>query len=138
MAEDRITITIDGVKVKARHDQTVLEAAIEAGIYIPYLCYHPGMKPFAACRMCVVEVENGRGYPASCTLPVAEGMEVRNSSSQVHELRRNVMELLIADHPHGCLTCHQGGLVRPQRHLPAARVRQRPVRHLPQERAVRA
>ena len=113
MAEDRITITIDGVKVKARRDQTVLEAAIEAGIYIPYLCYHPGMKPFAACRMCVVEVENGRGYPASCTLPVADGMEVRNSSSQVHELRRNVMELLIADHPHGCLTCHRVDLCGP-------------------------
>ncbi len=113
MDEDRITITIDGVKVEAHRDQTVLEAAIEAGIYIPYLCYHPGMKPFAACRMCVVEVENGRGYPASCTLPVAEGMEVRNSSSQVHELRRNVMELLIADHPHGCLTCHRVDLCGP-------------------------
>ena len=114
MAEDRITITIDGVEVKARRDQTVLEAAIEAGIYIPYLCYHPGMKPFAACRMCVVEVENGRGFPASCTLPVAEGMKVRNESSQVHELRRDVMELLIADHPHGCLTCHRVDLCGPQ------------------------
>ena len=113
MTEDRITITIDGVKVEAHRDQTVLEAAIEAGIYIPYLCYHPGMKPFAACRMCVVEVENGRGYPASCTLPVADGMVVRNNSSQVHELRRNVMELLIADHPHGCLTCHRVDLCGP-------------------------
>ena len=114
MADDRITITIDGVEVKARRGQTVLEAAIEAGIYIPYLCYHPGMEPFAACRMCVVEVENGRGFPASCTLPVAEGMEVRNNSSQVHELRRDVMELLIADHPHGCLTCHRVDLCGPQ------------------------
>ena len=114
MAEERITFTIDGVEVKARRDQTVLEAAIEAGIYIPYLCYHPGMKPFAACRMCVVEVENGRGFPASCTLPVAEGMKVRNESSQVHELRRDVMELLIADHPHGCLTCHRVDLCGPQ------------------------
>ncbi len=114
MADDRITITIDGVEVKAHRSQTVLEAAIEAGIYIPYLCYHPGMKPFAACRMCVVEVENGRGFPASCTLPVAEGMRVRNASSQVHELRRDVMELLIADHPHGCLTCHRVDLCGPQ------------------------
>ena len=114
MAEDQITITIDGVQVKARRGQTVLEAAIEAGIYIPYLCYHPGMKPYAACRMCVVEVDKGRGYPASCTLPVADGMVVRNSSSEVHELRRNVMELLIADHPHGCLTCHRVDLCGPQ------------------------
>ena len=114
MAEDQITITIDGATVKARRGQTVLEAAIEAGIYIPYLCYHPGMKPFAACRMCVVEVKDGRGFPASCTLPVAEGMVVRNSSSEVHELRRDVMELLIADHPHGCLTCHRVDLCGPQ------------------------
>ena len=114
MADDHITITIDGVEVKARRGQTVLEAAIEAGIYIPYLCYHPGMKPFAACRMCVVEVENGRGFPASCTLPAAEGMKVRNASRQVHELRRDVMELLIADHPHGCLTCHRVDLCGPQ------------------------
>ncbi len=114
MADDRITITIDGVEVKARRGQTVLEAAIEAGIYIPYLCYHPGMEPFAACRMCVVEVENGRGFPASCTLPAAEGMKVRNATRRVHELRRDVMELLIADHPHGCLTCHRVDLCGPQ------------------------
>ena len=114
MADERITITIDGVEVKARPGQTVLEAAIDAGIYIPYLCYHPGMKPFAACRMCVVEVENGRGFPASCTLPVAEGMVVKNTSNQVYELRRNVMEMLIADHPQGCLTCHRVDICGPQ------------------------
>ena len=114
MADDQITITIDGVEVMTRPGQTVLEAAIEAGIYIPYLCYHPGMKPFAACRMCVVEVENGPGFPASCTLPVADGMVVKNTSNQVHELRRNIMEMLIAEHPHGCLTCHRVDLCGPQ------------------------
>ncbi len=114
MADQRITITIDGVEVEARLGQTVLEAATEAGIYIPYLCYHPGMKPFAACRMCVVEVENGRGCPAACTLPVADGMVVSNNSNQVQSLRRSVMEMLIADHPHGCLTCHRVDLCGPQ------------------------
>ncbi|MCI0779436.1 MAG: (2Fe-2S)-binding protein, partial [Chloroflexi bacterium] len=58
---DQLTITIDGRVVRAAPDQVVLQAANEAGIYIPYLCYHPGMKPYGACRMCVVDVEGPRG-----------------------------------------------------------------------------
>ncbi len=104
---DDINITIDGVDVKTQPGKMVLEAAIEAGIYVPYLCYHSGMKPFAACRMCVVAVEGGRGYPASCTLPVQDGMKIRSESQDVTELRRSVMQMLIAEHPNGCLTCHR-------------------------------
>ena len=104
---DDITIAIDGVEIQTQPGKMVLEAAIEAGIYIPYLCYHPGMKPFAACRMCVVSVEGGRGNPAACTLPVADGMRIRSESQDVHELRRSIMQMLIAEHPNGCLTCHR-------------------------------
>ena len=104
---DDITITIDGVEIVTQPGKMVLEAAIDAGIYVPYLCYHPGMKPYAACRMCVVEVEGQRGYPAACTLPVADGMVVRNQAQEVDQLRRSVMEMLIAEHPNGCLTCHR-------------------------------
>ena len=104
---DDITISIDGVEIKTQPGKMVLEAAIDAGIYVPYLCYHPGMKPFAACRMCVVSVEGGRGYPAACTLPVADGMRVRSESQDVNELRHTVMQMLIAEHPNGCLTCHR-------------------------------
>jgi len=111
---DEIKINIDGVEVTTRPGKMVLEAAIEAGIYVPYLCYHPGMKPFAACRMCVVEVEGGRGFPASCTLPVQDGMVVKNSTNQVYQLRRSIMEMLISEHPHGCLTCHRVDLCGPQ------------------------
>ena len=113
MAEE-VTITIDGTEVKTRPGKMVLEAAIEVGIYVPYLCYHPGMKPFAACRMCLVEVEGGRGYPVSCTLPVQDGMVIRNNSAGVKEARHNIMELLITEHPHGCLTCHRVDLCGPQ------------------------
>ena len=109
-----ITITIDGVPVKTQPGKMVLEAAIEAGLYVPYLCYHPGMKPFAACRMCVVEVEGGRGYPASCTLPVQDGMVVKSDTHQVYQLRRSITEMLISEHPHGCLTCHRVDLCGPQ------------------------
>ena len=104
---DDITITIDGIEVATQPGKMVLEAAIDAGIYVPYLCYHPGMKPYAACRMCVIEVEGQRGYPAACTLPVADGMVVRNQNQEVDQLRRSVMEMLIAEHPNGCLTCHR-------------------------------
>ncbi len=111
---NEITITIDGIPVKTTPGKMVLEAAIEAGIYIPFLCYHPLMKPFAACRMCVVEVEGGRGSPASCTLPVQDGMVVKNNSHEVYQLRHSIMELLISEHPHGCLTCHRVDLCGPQ------------------------
>ena len=104
---DDIIITIDGVEVPTQRGKMVLEAAIDAGLYVPYLCYHPGMKPYAACRMCVVEVEGQRGYPAACTLPVADGMVVHNQIPAVDQLRRSVMEMLIAEHPNGCLTCHR-------------------------------
>ena len=104
---DDITISIDGVEVTTQPGKMVLEAAIDAGIYVPYLCYHPGMKPYAACRMCVVEVEGQRGYPAACTLPVADGMVVHNQIPAVDQLRNSVMEMLIAEHPNGCLTCHR-------------------------------
>ncbi len=104
---DYITISFDGIEVKTQPGKTVLEAAIDAGIYVPYLCYHPGMKPYAACRMCVVSVEGQRGFPASCTLPAQDGMKVRNEAEDVDQLRRSVMEMLIAEHPNGCLTCHR-------------------------------
>lgn len=110
---DDITISIDGVEITTQPGKMVLEAAIESGIYIPYLCYHPGMDPFAACRMCVVSVEGGRGYPAACTLPVADGMRIRSESEDVDELRRSVMQMLIAEHPNGCLTCHRVDICGP-------------------------
>ena len=104
---DDITISIDGVEIKTQPGKMVLEAAIEAGVYVPYLCYHSGMKPYAACRMCVVAVDGGRGFPAACTLPVADGMTVWSETPDVNELRRSVMQMLIAEHPNGCLTCHR-------------------------------
>ena len=110
---DAITITIDGVEIQTQPGQMVLDAAIEAGVYIPYLCYHPGMKPYAACGMCVVSVEGGRGFPAACTLPVQDGMKVHSESGDVNQLRKSVMEMLIAEHPDGCLTCHRVDICGP-------------------------
>ena len=110
---DEVTLTIDGAEVKAKPGTMIIQAAMDAGMYIPYLCYYPGMKPFGACRMCVVEVEGGPGTPASCTVPVADGMEVRTNTDQLVEARRQIMELVISEHPHGCLTCHRVDLCGP-------------------------
>ena len=112
MADD-LTINIDGTEIKAKPGQMVLQAAMEAGIYIPYLCYYPGTKPFGACRMCVVDVDGRPGAPASCTTPVAPDMVVKTTTPEIVELRRGIMDLLLSEHPHGCLTCHRIELCGP-------------------------
>ena len=109
-----LKLSIDGVEISAQPGQTVLQAAIDNNVYIPYLCYWPGLKPYGSCRMCVVEVEGGRGTPASCTLPVADGMVVTTASPGVSDLRHGILELLLSEHPHGCLTCHRIELCGPQ------------------------
>ena len=100
----------------------IIQAAMEAGMYIPYLCYYPGMKPYGACRMCVVTAEapgpDGSyralpGSPASCTTPVSDGMRVTTNSSELQGLRRGIMDMLLSEHPHGCLTCHRVELCGP-------------------------
>ena len=113
---DELTITIDGQEVRAAPDQVVLQAANAAGIYIPYLCYHPGMKPYGACRICVVDVEGPRGAAtlASCTLPVADGMVVHTHAEAPLAVRDATLDLLLSEHPHGCLTCHRVDLCGPQ------------------------
>lgn len=111
---DEITITIDGQEVTTEPGKMVVQAANDAGIYIPYLCYHPGMKPYGACRMCVVEIEGQRGTPASCTLPVRDGMVVNTKGGDAVQVRNTTLDLLLSEHPHGCLTCHRIDLCGPQ------------------------
>lgn len=111
---DEITITIDGREVTTTPGKMVVQAANDAGLYIPYLCYHPGMKPYGACRMCVVEVEGQRGTPASCTLPVRDGMVVNTKGEEAVKVRDTTLDLLLSEHPHGCLTCHRIDLCGPQ------------------------
>lgn len=115
MADD-ITITIDGKEVTAKPGTNVLQAAMDAGAYVPYLCYYPGMKSFGACRMCVVEIDGPRGTAtlASCTVPVGPDMVVRTKTDAVTDLRRGIMDLLISEHPHGCLNCHRIELCGPE------------------------
>jgi formate dehydrogenase alpha subunit len=100
-----IKLVIDGKEVETRAGATVLEAAREADIYIPTLCYDPDLKPYGACRLCVVQIEGMRGLPTSCTTPVTEGMVVHTETEAVMRSRRLTMELIMANHHGDCLTC---------------------------------
>ncbi len=102
-------LTIDGRAVAAAPGQTVLDAARAAGIWIPALCYHPRTGKAGRCRACVVEVEGMRGLKESCALPAREGMVVHTNTPKVLETRRMVVELLLSDGHHHCISCQANG-----------------------------
>ena len=104
-----IQLEIDGVNVDVPEGTSLMRAAVEAGTMIPKLCATDSLEPFGSCRLCLVEIEGRRGYPASCTTPAEAGMKVRTQSPKLADLRRNVMELYISDHPLDCLTCTANG-----------------------------
>ena len=102
--EATIDVEIDGRSVRVPAGTSVMRAAALAGIEIPKLCATDSLDPFGSCRLCLVEVEGGRGTPASCTTPVADDMRVRTRTDKLAKLRRSVMELYLSDHPQECLT----------------------------------
>lgn len=105
-----VTLTIDNKQVSVEKDATIYEAAKAAGINVPILCHDKKLKPFGACRMCLVEVEQmkGRLIPA-CTTPVTEGMIVHTATEPVVKARKLVLELLLLNHPLDCPVCDKGG-----------------------------
>jgi formate dehydrogenase major subunit len=109
IAERKVTLNIDGVAVTVPAGTSVMRAAVQAGVMIPKLCATDSLEPFGSCRLCLVEIEGRRGYPSSCTTPAEAGMKVRTQSNKLADLRRNVMELYISDHPLDCLTCAANG-----------------------------
>ena len=102
---DNITLTINGLTVTAARGTTVMEAALENGIYIPHLCYHPDLEPSGVCRLCLVEIEGRRGLPVSCKTPVEEGIVVRTETPEINQIRKVAVELLVVNHDGDCLTC---------------------------------
>jgi len=102
---DLIKLSIDGRQVKVEPGTKILKAALDAGIFIPNLCYLPEADlPFAGCRLCYVEVE-GRGLVTACTQPVKNGMVVHTKTPEVNRLRRTAFKLLIAYHDLDCRSC---------------------------------
>ena len=111
MKNNEVTLTIDSTEVTAPAGTTVLEAARSASIDIPHLCYDPelGLPPSASCRLCVVEVEGAASPVASCSHPAAQGMVVQTDTESLREIRREIIELLLSDHPHDCANCEKSG-----------------------------
>ncbi|MCP5202541.1 MAG: formate dehydrogenase subunit alpha [Pseudomonadales bacterium] len=108
-AGEPVELYIDGVAVTVAAGTSVMRAAAEAGIKVPRLCATDSLEAFGSCRVCLVEIDGAKGYPASCTTPVRPGMVVRTQTPDLAELRRKVMELYISDHPLDCLTCPANG-----------------------------
>jgi formate dehydrogenase major subunit len=108
-AATTVTLTIDGQAVSVPAGTSIMRAAVEAGIGVPKLCATDNLKAFGSCRLCLVQVDGRRGYPASCTTPAEEGMKVTTQNAKLADLRRGVMELYISDHPLDCLTCSANG-----------------------------
>ncbi len=102
---DMVNVTIDGVSVQVPSNYTVLEAAKQAGIKIPTLCYLKDVNEVGACRVCLVEVEKARALAAACVMPVSEGMVVHTNSKKVRDTRKATLEMILSDHNRDCLSC---------------------------------
>ncbi len=109
LSETLVSVQIDGIEITVPEGTSVMRAAALADINIPKLCATDSLESFGSCRLCAVQIEGHRGYPASCTTTVYDGMKVTTQNEKLGKLRRNVMELYISDHPLDCLTCPANG-----------------------------
>ena len=110
-SETAVEIAVDGVAVQARPGELLIEACERNGVYIPRFCYHPRMSPVGMCRMCLVEVDTGRGFALqpSCMVTVSDQMKVSTSSEVTKKAQDGVLEFLLINHPLDCPVCDKGG-----------------------------
>src|SRR6185312_14147910 len=106
---DTVTLTIDGRQVTVEKGKTVLQAAIESGVSVPYYCYHPGLQVDGSCRVCVVKIEKMGKLQTSCSTVCTDGMVVATRTPEVEEARAGVFEFLLVNHPLDCPVCDKGG-----------------------------
>lgn len=105
----KVNLWIDGVQVTAEEGTSVLNAALDAGIYVPHICSHPDLEPQGGCKLCVVEIDGEDAPLTSCTTKVAEGMKVRTKTDKLDRLRRASMNFMFAGHPGDCGGCRSFG-----------------------------
>ena len=106
---DTVTLTIDGRQVTVAKGLSVLQAAIEAGIKVPYYCYHPALGVDGSCRVCMVKIEKMPKLQVSCSVTAADGMVVSTATPEVEDARAGVFEFLLLNHPLDCPVCDKGG-----------------------------
>ena len=102
-----MNIILNGRPLVFEGRPTILEVAKAHEVLIPSLCEHPGLEPYGACRLCLVEIKGRTGYAPACTTFAEEGLEVRTDSPELQSLRRGILELILAEHPHACLICEE-------------------------------
>jgi iron-only hydrogenase group A len=125
MDNNKITISINDKEYQVDADQTIMQAADRCGYHIPRLCYHPKLSIEGACRVCIVEVEGAKNYVASCCYPVADGMKIHTNTKEIRRARRDIVELLLDNHPEDCHTCERDGNCELQRLAYAMGIRHR-------------
>ena len=109
MQKPLINLKIDDTPLSVPEGTTIMEAAEQMGIRIPRLCYHPDLSLAGSCRVCIVDVKGMGYYMASCSSKVWEGMEVETNSPEIRRARRDIVELLLDNHPKDCQTCERDG-----------------------------
>ena len=107
MSANPNTITIDGQEIPFTAKQTIMDAALAAGVYIPHLCHYPGLPPSGNCRLCVVET--GNRNVAACITPAVAGQEIRNNTPELNEVRKTVTQMLFVEGNHICPSCEKTG-----------------------------
>ena len=125
---DKVTLTIDGAEVVTDKGTTILQAALQNDIYIPYLCHHPDLKPAGVCRLCMVDV--GGETTLSCRTPVREGLSVKTRSPEIDKARRANIEILVANHHVTCKGCAGTGHCALQKIMAYTRIDKKRVRRL--------
>ena len=111
----KISLFIDNIPVTVPEGTTIMAAADTLGIRIPRLCYHPSLSIEGACRICVVEIEGRNNLVAACAYPVEEGIRVKSISPKLRRIRRDIVELILDNHPMDCQTCERDGNCELQR-----------------------
>jgi len=125
MTATMINLTIDSEPIQVPAGTTVLKAAEQLGIHIPRLCYHPNLSLEGACRVCVVQVEGFNHFLTACGQEVWEGMEIQTNSPQIRQARRDIVELLLDNHPTDCQTCDRDGQCELQKQAYRLGIRER-------------
>ncbi|WP_273121515.1 2Fe-2S iron-sulfur cluster-binding protein [Ferrovum myxofaciens] len=101
------TFDMDGVEIPFKDGQTIMDAALAAGIYIPHLCHHPGLTPHGSCKLCMVDI--GNKCMSSCTTPAVAGQQVSNNTPVLNEARKTITQLLFIEGNHLCPSCEKTG-----------------------------
>ena len=106
---EKVTVKVNGIEVKVPANATILEAAHEAGVRIPTLCYLKDINAIAACRICLVQATGVRGHAAACVTQVADGMEITTNTPDLRDARKTTLELILSNHRMDCLSCSRNG-----------------------------